>query len=267
MARLIRFNKPFDVLPQFTDRGSADSPRATLSDWIDVPGVYPAGRLDRDSEGLMLLTDQGRLQSWISDPKHKMAKTYWVQVEGTPDAASLRALAEGVELKDGLTRPAKARLIDQPDGLWARTPPIRVRKSIPDSWIALTLTEGRNRQVRRMTAAVGHPTLRLIRAAIGAWTLEGLPSGTWEDLEPPRIPGPPRPKPAPNRQAIARRKARHASGSSKPQAKGDANATVTGSAKPACAPNSPPSSPTQKTRRAKSADPRKARSPKKPRKI
>ncbi|MBY5975708.1 pseudouridine synthase [Phaeobacter italicus] len=208
MTRLIRFNKPYDVLPQFTDRGSTDSPRATLSDWIDLPGVYPAGRLDRDSEGLMLLTDQGRLQAWISDPQHKMPKTYWVQVEGTPDAAAITALAEGVELKDGLTRPAKARLIAEPEGLWARNPPIRVRKSVPDSWIELTIREGRNRQVRRMTAAVGHPTLRLIRAAIGAWTLNGLGQGQWEDLEVPNIPGPPRPKHAPNRQAIARRHAR-----------------------------------------------------------
>ncbi|MFS4579814.1 pseudouridine synthase [Phaeobacter sp. C3_T13_0] len=207
MTKLIRFNKPYDVLPQFTDGGSKGSPRATLSDWIDLPGVYPAGRLDRDSEGLMLLTDEGRLQAWISDPQHKMPKTYWVQVEGTPDAAAIQALAEGVELKDGLTRPAKAALITEPDGIWARNPPIRVRKSIPDSWIALTIREGKNRQVRRMTAAVGHPTLRLIRAAIGIWTLDGLAPGTWDDLEAPAIPGPPKPKPAPNRQAIARRQA------------------------------------------------------------
>ncbi|AUR35855.1 ribosomal large subunit pseudouridine synthase E [Phaeobacter piscinae] len=207
MTRLIRFNKPYDVLPQFTDRGSESSPRATLSDWIDLPGVYPAGRLDRDSEGLMLLTDHGRLQAWISDPQHKMPKTYWVQVEGTPDAAAIQALADGVELKDGLTRPAKAAVMEEPDGIWARNPPIRVRKSVPDCWIALTIREGRNRQVRRMTAAVGHPTLRLIRAAIGIWTLDGLSPGSWEDLEVPSIPGPPKPKPAPNRQAIARRKA------------------------------------------------------------
>ncbi|MVO14619.1 pseudouridine synthase [Parasedimentitalea huanghaiensis] len=181
MTRLIRFNKPFDVLPQFTDRGTADGPRRTLSDFITLPGVYPAGRLDRDSEGLMLLTDHGPLQAKISDPKHKMAKTYWVQVEGTPDMAALQALAQGVELKDGLTKPAQARVIDEPENLWPRTPPIRVRKNIPDTWVELTLREGRNRQVRRMTAAVGHPTLRLIRWKIGNWTLEGLESGTWQN--------------------------------------------------------------------------------------
>lgn len=181
MTRLIRFNKPFDVLPQFTDRGTAGGTRRTLSDFITLPGVYPAGRLDRDSEGLMLLTDHGPLQAKISDPKHKMAKTYWVQVEGTPDMAALQALAQGVELKDGLTKPAQARVIDEPENLWPRTPPIRVRKNIPDTWIELTLREGRNRQVRRMTAAVGHPTLRLIRWKIGNWTLEGLETGTWQD--------------------------------------------------------------------------------------
>lgn len=181
MPRLIRFNKPFDVLPQFTDRGT-DTPRQTLSDHIDLPGVYPAGRLDRDSEGLMLLTDDGRLQARIADPKHKMAKTYFVQVEGIPDAAAIQALCEGVELKDGLTRPAKAALVAQPPGLWPRTPPIRVRKTVQDSWLRLTLREGRNRQVRRMTAAVGHPTLRLIRWQIGVWTLDGLAQGDWADL-------------------------------------------------------------------------------------
>lgn len=185
MARLIRFNKPFDVLPQFTDRGSGGSPRRTLSDFIDLPGVYPAGRLDRDSEGLMLLTDDGRLQARISDPKHKMAKTYWVQVEGLPDADALTALQTGVTLKDGPTQPARARQIGEPAGLWPRTPPIRVRKTVPDSWIELTITEGRNRQVRRMTAAVGHPTLRLIRWRIGDWTLDGLRPGTWDRLQPP----------------------------------------------------------------------------------
>lgn len=182
MSWFIRFNKPFDVLPQFTDRQNADSPRSTLSDFIDLPGVYPAGRLDRDSEGLMLLTDNGRLQSHIADPKHKMPKTYWVQVEGIPDAAAIRALRDGVELNDGMTRPAKARLIDEPEGLWPRTPPIRERKSVPDCWLELTLREGRNRQVRRMTAAVGHPTLRLIRARIGDWTLDDLAPGSWESL-------------------------------------------------------------------------------------
>ncbi|MGV6803433.1 MAG: pseudouridine synthase [Ruegeria sp.] len=182
MSWFIRFNKPFDVLPQFTDRANAESPRSTLSDFIDLPGVYPAGRLDRDSEGLMLLTDNGRLQSRISDPKHKIPKTYWVQVEGIPDAAAIRALREGVELNDGLTRPAKTRLIGEPECLWPRTPPIRERKTVPDCWLELILREGRNRQVRRMTAAVGHPTLRLIRARIGDWNLEGLQPGTWDSL-------------------------------------------------------------------------------------
>ncbi len=181
MTRVILFNKPFDVLSQFTDKGLEGSKRRTLSDFIDVPKVYPAGRLDRDSEGLMVLTDDGKLQARIADPRHKMAKTYWVQVEGTPDEAALVALRKGVTLKDGLTKPAKAQVIDQPENLWPRTPPIRVRKSIPDTWISLTIREGRNRQVRRMTAAVGHPTLRLIRAQIGEWRLDGLESGTWRD--------------------------------------------------------------------------------------
>lgn len=205
MTRLIRFNKPYDVLPQFTDTGSQGSPRQTLSAYITCPGVYPAGRLDRDSEGLMLLTDTGPLQAWISDPQHKMAKTYWVQVEGQPDIAAIRALCEGVDLKDGRTRPARAQVIAEPEGLWARTPPIRERKSIPTSWISLTLQEGKNRQVRRMTAAVGFPTLRLIRYNIGAWTLDGLAQGSWEDLEVPRIPARAKPSQLPNRQAIARR--------------------------------------------------------------
>ncbi len=200
MTRLLRFNKPFDVLPQFTDRGTDGSPRPTLSGYIDCPGVYPAGRLDRDSEGLMLLTDDGRLQAWISDPKHKLEKTYWVQVEGIPSEEKLTALRHGVELKDGLTRPAKARLMPEPAGLWARTPPIRERKSVPTSWIELRITEGKNRQVRRMTAAIGCPTLRLIRAAIGAWTLDGLSPGAWDEVEPPRIPGPPKPAQKPPRK-------------------------------------------------------------------
>ena len=187
MSWFIRFNKPYNVLPQFTDRANADAPRSTLSDFIDLPGVYPAGRLDRDSEGLMLLTDNGRLQAQISDPKHKMAKIYWVQVEGIPDAAALDALRDGVMLKDGLTRPANARLIHEPEGLWPRNPPIRVRQTVPDRWIELTIREGRNRQVRRMTAAVGHPTLRLIRARIGDWSLDGLAPGHWDSLQ---IPAP-----------------------------------------------------------------------------
>ena len=181
MTRTILFNKPFNVLSQFTDKGTVGSDRQTLSDFIDVPGVYAAGRLDRDSEGLLVLTDNGRLQHRISDPRNKMAKTYWVQVEGVPDRAALDALAHGVTLNDGKTAPAQVRMIDEPADLWPRTPPVRFRKTVPDSWIALTITEGRNRQVRRMTAAVGHPTLRLIRYSIGNWTLDGLPSGQWRD--------------------------------------------------------------------------------------
>ncbi|KQZ62431.1 pseudouridine synthase [Sphingopyxis sp. Root1497] len=175
---LILFNKPYDVLSQFTDRSTAGSTRQTLSDFIDVPDVYPAGRLDLDSEGLMLLTDDGRLQARIADPKYKMPKTYWAQVEGEVSEEALVALRRGVMLKDGLTRPAEAEAIADP-GLWPRDPPIRVRKSIPDTWISLTISEGRNRQVRRMTAAVGHPTLRLVRWRIGDWTLGDLKPGEW----------------------------------------------------------------------------------------
>ena len=175
MTRLIAFNKPFGVLPQFTDR--SDPRRPVLADFVDVPGVYPAGRLDRDSEGLLLLTDDGRLQARISDPRHKLTKTYLVQIEGVPDPDALQQLRTGVALKDGVTRPAQAQIEPQPDWLWPRDPPIRVRKTIPDTWIRLTLSEGRNRQVRRMTAAVGHPTLRLIRTSIGPWTLDGLAPG------------------------------------------------------------------------------------------
>lgn len=174
---LILFNKPYDTLSQFTDTGSATA-RATLSDHLDIPNIYPAGRLDRDSEGLLLLTDDGRLQARIADPKFKLPKTYLVQVEGVPDDAALQALRRGVRLKDGLTRPAEAEAIADPQ-LWLRDPPIRVRQAIPDSWLRLTLREGRNRQVRRMTAAVGYPTLRLIRWSIGDWTVEGLAPGQW----------------------------------------------------------------------------------------
>jgi 23S rRNA pseudouridine2457 synthase len=180
MARLVLFNKPFDVLSQFTDLRSP-TPRATLSDFVDVPGVYPAGRLDRDSEGLLLLTDDGRLQSRIADPKFKTAKTYLVQVEGEPDEAAMTALCKGVVLNDGPTLQAKARRIDTPE-LWPRNPPVRFRKSVPDCWIELTIYEGRNRQVRRMTAAVGHPTLRLVRWRIGEWTLDGLEQGAWREV-------------------------------------------------------------------------------------
>ena len=172
---LILFNKPWGVLSQFTDEGSG---HPTLADYIDVPGVYPAGRLDRDSEGLLLLTDEGRLQARIADPKHKMPKTYWAQVEGEPDDAALAALRTGVRLKDGVTRPALAERIDPP-AIWPRDPPVRFRKSVPDCWIALTISEGRNRQVRRMTAKVGHPTLRLVRWRVGDWTLDDVAPGTW----------------------------------------------------------------------------------------
>ena len=174
---LLLFNKPFDVLSQFTDRGSPTT-RATLSDYIDRPGVYPAGRLDRDSEGLLLLTDDGRLQARIADPRFKLPKTYLVQVEGEPDAAALDRLRRGVTLNDGPTRPAAAERINDP-ALWPREPPIRYRASIPDCWLRLTITEGRNRQVRRMTAAVGHPTLRLVRWRIGDWTLADLAPGAY----------------------------------------------------------------------------------------
>lgn len=180
MARLILFNKPFEVLSQFTDARSP-SPRATLSDFVEVPGVYPAGRLDRDSEGLLLLTDDGRLQARIADPRFKLPKTYLVQVEGEPGAAALEALRQGVVLNDGPTRPAEAERIDDP-ALWARDPPVRFRKSVPDCWIRLTLREGRNRQVRRMTAAIGHPTLRLVRWRIGDWSVDGLAPGEWREV-------------------------------------------------------------------------------------
>lgn len=174
---LVRLNKPFGVLSQFTDRGT-ETARATLSGLIDMPGVYPAGRLDRDSEGLLLLTDDGRLQARIADPKFKLPKTYLVQVEGEPDERVLHQLRTGVMLKDGPTLPALAERIEAP-ALWPRDPPIRYRANIPDRWIRLTIREGRNRQVRRMTAAVGHPTLRLVRWSIGDWTLDDLPSGEW----------------------------------------------------------------------------------------
>ncbi|MGB3165507.1 MAG: pseudouridine synthase [Alteraurantiacibacter sp.] len=177
MTRLILFNKPMNVLSQFTDRGSPTA-RATLSDFIDVPGVYPAGRLDRDSEGLLLLTNDGRLQARIADPKFKLAKTYLVQVEGEPDEAVLDALRRGVTLKDGLTRAAEAERIADPQ-LWPRDPPVRFRKTVPDSWLRLTIREGRNRQVRRMTAEVGHPTLRLVRWSVGEWSLDNLAPGEW----------------------------------------------------------------------------------------
>lgn len=181
MTRVIIFNKPFNVLSQFTDRGTEGSNRQTLSDFISVPAVYAAGRLDRDSEGLLVLTDNGRLQAQITNPRNNTPKTYWAQVEGIPDDAGLEALRQGVSLKDGVTSPGSVEQIDPPEQLWPRTPPIRVRKSIPDSWLQITISEGRNRQVRRMTAAIGHPTLRLIRYGVGNWTIDGLESGAWRD--------------------------------------------------------------------------------------
>ena len=181
MTRVILFNKPFNVLSQFTDKGVAGSARQTLSDFIGVPAVYAAGRLDRDSEGLLVLTDNGRLQAQITNPRNRTPKTYWAQVEGIPDEAALDKLRSGVQLKDGLSSAADVARMDAPEDLWPRTPPIRVRKSIPDCWISLTISEGRNRQVRRMTAAIGHPTLRLIRYQIGNWTIDGLNTGEWRD--------------------------------------------------------------------------------------
>ncbi|MEQ5787951.1 pseudouridine synthase [Erythrobacter sp. NFXS35] len=175
MARLILFNKPFGVLSQFTDRGSP-TVRATLSDFIDVKGVYPAGRLDRDSEGLLLLCDDGRLQARIADPRFKLPKTYWVQTEGIPQEQDLERLRAGVRLKDGMTLPAVVDRMEAP-ALWPRDPPIRERKSVRDGWLRITIREGRNRQVRRMTAAVGLPTLRLVRWSIGDWTLDGIAPG------------------------------------------------------------------------------------------
>ncbi|MBB6124238.1 pseudouridine synthase [Sphingobium subterraneum] len=177
MAELILFNKPYGVLCQFTDERTG-APRPTLADYIALPGVYPAGRLDLDSEGLLLLTSDGALQARIANPRFKMPKTYWVQVEGEPDETRLDTLRGGLMLKDGMTRPAMAARIADP-ALWPRDPPVRFRKSVADCWISLTISEGRNRQVRRMTAAVGHPTLRLVRQSIGDWALDGLQPGEW----------------------------------------------------------------------------------------
>jgi 23S rRNA pseudouridine2457 synthase len=178
-TRLILFNKPYGVLSQFTDRSTGPG-RSTLSNFIDLPGIYPAGRLDLDSEGLLLLTDSGALQARIAEPKYKLPKTYLVQVEGDPADADLEPLRRGVRLKDGLTRPGTVERIAPPE-LWPRDPPVRFRKSVPDCWLKLTISEGRNRQVRRMTAAIGHPTLRLVRWSIGEWTLDGLQPGQWRE--------------------------------------------------------------------------------------
>ncbi|SFE48153.1 pseudouridine synthase [Roseivivax sediminis] len=178
---VLLFNKPYGVLSQFTDRGNEGSPRPTLSAFVDIPGVYPAGRLDRDSEGLLILTDDGKLQARIASPKFKRAKRYLAQVEGTPEEAQLAALRAGVTLKDGPTRPARARRIDPP-GIWDRNPPVRYRKTVPDAWIEIELTEGRNRQVRRMCAHVGLPCLRLVRWSVADWTLDGLAPGAWRKL-------------------------------------------------------------------------------------
>ena len=179
MSDIYLFNKPYGVLTQFTD--SDDRP--VLADFINVPAIYPAGRLDKDSEGLLLLTSDGKLQQAVSDPAFKLAKTYFVQVEGILDDEALKRLRTGLQLKDGITRPARvSKLAAEPEGLWQRSPPVRYRASIPDSWIELTIKEGRNRQVRRMTAAVGHPTLRLIRYAIGDFRLDGLQPGEMTQL-------------------------------------------------------------------------------------
>lgn len=178
MSRVLLFNKPYGVICQF----SRDGLHPTLADYIALPDFYPAGRLDTDSEGLLLLTDDGKLQHRITDPKHKLPKTYWVQVEGLPDETALQRLRSGVKLGDFTTLPASASLMDEPAGLWSRNPPIRFRKEILATWICLSIREGKNRQVRRMTAAVGFPTLRLIRYSIGEWTLDGIAPGKWSSF-------------------------------------------------------------------------------------
>jgi len=184
LSRLVLFNKPYGVLTQFSDTAG----RPTLADYIPIPNVYPAGRLDADSEGLVVLTDDGGLQARIADPRHKLAKLYRVQVEGEPTEEALQKLRAGVDLGDFLTRPCQVRRIAEPEDLWQRNPPIRYRAAIPTGWLELVLQEGKNRQVRRMTARVGFPTLRLIRWAVGDWTAEGLAPGQWRELEVPSQP-------------------------------------------------------------------------------
>lgn len=175
-SKIVLFNKPFNVLTQFTDQLG----RQTLKDFIPIPGIYAAGRLDRDSEGLLLLTNDGKLQHKLADPAYKTEKTYWVQVEGEPDKKALQALRDGLELKDGLTRAAKVEVIAEPN-IWPRTPPVRFRQSIPTTWLSITISEGKNRQVRRMTAHVGFPTLRLVRYRIGEWTIDGIDNGKYRE--------------------------------------------------------------------------------------
>jgi len=199
---LILFNKPFNVLCQFT----GEPGKETLAGFIQVPGVYAAGRLDADSEGLLVLTDDGALQKRIADPRHKLSKTYLVQVEGCPDEAALARLRAGVDLGDFVTMPCDARLVAEPAWLWSRTPPIRERKSIPVSWVEIVLREGKNRQVRRMTAKVGFPTLRLIRVRIGDWTLDGLAPGAWTEAAAPVVQSAPA---SPARSRVARSFRRH----------------------------------------------------------
>lgn len=195
MSQLILFNKPYQVMSQFSPSGD----KQTLAHFLDIPGVYPAGRLDYDSEGLLLLTDDGGWQHRISDPAHKLPKTYWAQVEGVVDDGAIARLRAGVELNDGPTRPAQVRALPAP-ALWERDPPIRVRQSIPTHWLELRISEGRNRQVRRMTAAVGLPTLRLVRVAVGEWRLDDLLPGAWRRLELPPSPA----RNTPRRPAVRR---------------------------------------------------------------